>query len=418
MSSSMNKPKDLSPSHRTPAALFRRLGRIHHHPVILAVVVFACLVLFGGLLLIFGLQHDAKQLTIVPNQNFIVIVKADGVKRTVPTDADTVGQLLRKLDIKLASGDRVEPAEDAPIVGDNFLVNVYRSVPVAISDGNSTLITQSAAATPRSIAAQAGVQLYGEDRVTAHPTENFVMQRGFGEQVTIVRAKPVTFTLYGQPLSLRTQTGTVRELLKEKAVKLGPKDTVKPALDTPITSDMQVSVVRDGIQVITITEQVAAPVQTVLDTSLSFGSQAVRQEGSPGTVVKTYQINVQHGEEVSRTLVQSVVTVQPVTRIVVKGNTVNIPSDKKAVMAAAGISASDYGYVDYIFSRESHWNAASRSANGRYVGLGQTNPATLSAACPNWQADPVCQTQFFTRYAGRYGGWAGAYNAWLSKGWW
>jgi hypothetical protein len=78
-------------------------------------------------------------------------------------------------------------------------------------------------------------------------------------------------------------------------------------------------------------------------------------------------------------------------------------------MAAAGISPDDYAYVDYVFSRESHWNAAAMNAGG-CGGLGQACPAgKLAAVCPGWQSDPVCQTRFFTGYAvGRYGSWAGA----------
>jgi hypothetical protein len=88
-------------------------------------------------------------------------------------------------------------------------------------------------------------------------------------------------------------------------------------------------------------------------------------------------------------------------------------------MAAAGISQSDYAYVDYIFSRESRWNAAAMNAGG-CGGLGQACPAgKLAAVCPAWQTDAVCQTKFFSGYAiGRYGSWQGAYNAWLAKHWW
>ncbi|QQS18580.1 G5 domain-containing protein [Candidatus Saccharibacteria bacterium] len=103
---------------------------------------------------------------------------------------------------------------------------------------------------------------------------------------------------------------------------------------------------------------------------------------------------MQNGEEVSRKLLQSVVTVQPVERVVAKGNTVNIPDDKQAVMVAAGISQGDFAYVDYIFSRESRWNAAATNAGG-CAGLGQACPgAKVINACANWQTNAVCQTQF------------------------
>lgn len=394
------------------------VGRIHRHPTGLPIGLFVLLVAVAAIGMYFGLQRHSKHLVIAPNKNFIVLVKDDGLQHTVPTDADTVGQLLAKLHISLGADDRVEPAKDAPITGDNFLVNIYRAAPVTVVDGAKQVVGVSAAATPRGMASQVGVQVYPEDLVLSEPTENLVTQGAIGNRIIVERATPIRVSLYsGDATFTRTRAKTVGDWVKSASLKTTPDDTIKPSLDTPITEGMQINVVRNGIRTVTVEQAVSAPVQTLLDTSLSFGSQAVRQEGSPGKETLTYEVNVQHGDEVSRKLIQRIVTVQPVTRIVAKGNTVNIPADKQSVLAAAGVSSADYMYVDYIFSRESHWNSAAMSSNG-YAGLGQTRPATLAGVCPNWQNDPVCQTRFFSGYAGRYGGWAGAYNFWVGHGWW
>jgi uncharacterized protein YabE (DUF348 family) len=392
--------------------------RFYRHPASLPLVLFFVLVAIGLLLMQFGLKHNAEQLTITPNENFIVLLRADGVQRTVPTNAHTVGELLEKTHVTLGKGDRVEPAESAPITVDNFLVNVYRAAPLTVIDGANIITAFNAGATPRSMVTQAGVQLYPEDIVVFAPTDNFVTQHGIGNRVVIDRAMPVTVSLYSsEPFVVRTHAKTVGDWIAAARVKITKDDTVKPSTATPITPGMQIAVVRNGIHTVTTNEVIPAPVRTIIDSSLSFGSQAVRQEGSAGKQTKTYQVVVENGEEVSRKLLQTVITVQPVQRIVAKGNTVNIPADKQAVMAAAGINPNDYPYVDYVFSRESHWNASAVSSNG-YYGLGQTSLTNLTSACPNWQSDPVCQTKFFTRYAGRYGGWEGSYNAWLRQGWW
>ena len=87
-------------------------------------------------------------------------------------------------------------------------------------------------------------------------------------------------------------------------------------------------------------------------------------------------------------------------------------------MAAAGIAASDYGYVNYIISHESSWRP--NATNGRYWGLYQTSQARLISDCgSDWVNDPVCQLRSATGYAvGRYGSWESAYNKWRSQGWW
>lgn len=418
----MSKKRTLNSPLKAPT----RIEKIRHqarrgvsHPAGIPVIVFLALAFIsaagiGGYI---WHRHNNPQLSIA--ENVIVIVKHDGRSQAVPTNARTVGEVLKRMNITYSSSDRIEPSVSAPVTGDNFLINVYRAAPIAIADGGSSKLVHSAAATARSIAEQNGYTLYAEDRVDLELTTNFVRQGSVGGRVVIDPATPVSVQLYGRPMSLRTQAKTVGALLKEKGVKLSKDDTVTPKLSDGIVQGMRIAVVRNGIQTVTIDEEVPAPVQTVIDPSLSFGSQAVRQEGSPGKVTNTYEITVENGREVSRKLLQSVKVSDPVTRIVAKGNTTNIPGDKQAVMAAAGIGPSDYMYVDYIFSRESHWNAAVISANGKYAGLGQTNPATLAGACPNWQNDPVCQTRFFSGYAERrYGSWANAYSTWQSKGWW
>ena len=349
----------------------------------------------------------------------IVILDYDKHRQTVPTRAKTVGALLDKLSIHLNSGDVVEPSRDTEIVGDNFRVNVYRAVPVTVIDGESKTFAYSAAATPRSIVKQAGVQVYPEDDLKLLPTENFLTDSSIGERVVINRATPVSVNLYGTPVSLRTHAKTVAALLKEKEITLHDGDTVQPVESTPLTANTQVFVTHKGKQIVSTEEQVAMSTQTVEDDSLSFGVTAVRQQGSVGKKVITYEVELQNGVEVGRRAIQEVVTQQPVTQIIAKGTYVNIAKDHTSVMAAAGIAKSDYVYVEYIIEHESHWNLASVNSSG-CAGLGQACPGSkLAAACPAWRTDAICQMKYFNGYAvGRYGNWATAYNFKVSHGWW
>lgn len=161
-------------------------------------------------------------------------------------------------------------------------------------------------------------------------------------------------------------------------------------------------------------------VETIEDASLSFGSTAVRQQGSAGKRSVTYQIELQNGKEVSRKVIQSVVAQEPVKHIIARGKTVFIPADKEAVMRAAGISPSDFAYVNYIVSRESGWNAAASNRSSGAYGLCQALPGSkMASAGSDWQSNPVTQLRWCDGYAkGRYGSWAAAYNTWVSKHWW
>lgn len=74
----------------------------------------------------------------------------------------------------------------------------------------------------------------------------------------------------------------------------------------------------------------------------------------------------------------------------------------------------DNQYAQYIYQKESGCNLNAVNAGG-CRGIGQACPGS-KLPCG---ADYACQNAFFTAYANStYGGWEGAYNAWLAQGWW
>ena len=85
-------------------------------------------------------------------------------------------------------------------------------------------------------------------------------------------------------------------------------------------------------------------------------------------------------------------------------------------MAAAGIAEGDWGYVDYIVSRESGWNPNATNSSSGACGLVQALPCSK---VPGNGYDPVDNLRWANGYAtGRYGSWAGAYSFWVNNHWW
>ncbi len=85
-------------------------------------------------------------------------------------------------------------------------------------------------------------------------------------------------------------------------------------------------------------------------------------------------------------------------------------------MAAAGIAASDWGYVDYIVSRESGWNPNATNSGSGACGLVQALPCSK---VPGNGYDPVDNLRWGNGYAvGRYGSWAAAQAFWSANNWW
>lgn len=406
LSDSVNRPAPRSRHQR-----IERLKVLSKHPFAVPVITtFALMFITGVILAVVNFVGPQ------PTNPNVVVISHDGVSETVSSKEPTVGALLDKLELKLNEGDVVEPHATTKIQQDDFRINIYRAVPVAIFDGSNRTYTFSAATTPRSVARQAGVSLFPEDGITTQPVRDFVANGNIGQEIHIDRSVPVNMTLYGVAVSTRSRADTVRELLAEKNVKLEPQDIVWPAVDAPLAAGVQVNVVRNGIATRSVVEDIPMPTQNIADNTLSYGVTAVRQQGSPGKRTVIYEINTQNGAEVSRRAIQITVIQEPVTQIKVVGSNL---SGIKGDMALAGIAPGDYTYADYIITHESRWNPAAVNAAG-CAGLGQACPGSkLAAVCPNWQNDPVCQLKFFHKYAiGRYGSWQAAYNFKVAKGWW
>jgi uncharacterized protein YabE (DUF348 family) len=404
--------KKLAAAHKQRVRKLKLLGR---HPFALPVATFLLLALLSV-----DSSHTSAQ-----SDTRLVIISYDKKEQVVPASPQSVGELLKKLDIHLHDGDVVEPELSTKILQDNFRINVYRAVPVqVVGDDGTSQFSFSAATTPRSIAAQAGVTVYPEDSVEAQPVTNFLRQGSVGEQVVVQRSVPVNLNLYGTAAPTRTLAKTVGSMLKEKHVKLIDGTTVMPTADTPLASGMQVFVLAKGVSIASQEEVVPMPEQNIDDNNLTLGSRAIRQKGAPGKQLVTYQItrDPASGAEINRTVIQSVVTQNPVPQIIAIGKNVNVPKDKQSIMVAAGIRPADYGYVDYIVSHEGGWAGVTkynRAGSGAY-GICQALPGSkMASAGADWATNPVTQLRWCSSYAtGRYGSWGAAYNFWLSHHYW
>ncbi len=179
---------------------------------------------------------------------------------------------------------------------------------------------------------------------------------------------------------------------------------------------------RIGKQVASEEQTITSPIETVNDPTLTVGTTTVREAGAAGKKLVTYEVELENGQEVSRKVIQEVVTAQPTRTLVAKGTKVpivTVTGDRAEVMSAAGIAESEQYYADYVISHESGWRLTARNSGG-CLGLGQSCPGSkLINACPSYDSDAICQLQFFDGYAqSRYNGWYGAYQFWLVNHWW
>jgi uncharacterized protein YabE (DUF348 family) len=394
------------------------------HPLLMPVAVFIVMFCAGLMLLVM-----AGASTKGASDARIVNLFADGEQRTVTTRAKTIGDLLQRLNFPIQNEDIVEPSKDTLILEDNTQVNIYRARPVVVNDGDRIITVLTAQRAPRLVAHEAGLNLLTEDKAEFERVDDDVLEVGASEQLVVTRSIEVQLNVYGAIKLFRTTATTVEELLKEENILPQDGDTIEPVNVTPISSGMLVSINRKGVKTIVVSEPIAYTSEVQDNADIEAGKTQVQTAGVNGERAVVYEILEKDGIEVSRTVIQEVVLKNPITEVVLRGtkiiapkfsSTLTVSGDKAALMEAAGISSADFGFVDYVVSKESQWRpGVANSYSGAY-GLCQALPASkMSSAGADYLTNPITQLKWCSGYAeGRYGSWAGAYESWQVQGWW
>lgn len=363
----------------------------------------------------------------------LLAVHDDGMDRGVLTKATTIREAFKEAGIVIDSSDLIEPAIDEKLVASNYEVNIYRARPVTIIDGTVRTKVMSAYRTPEQIVTHAGLEFNDEDEATMNISHNSAAE-GATILLEIKRATPFTLVLYGKPATVYSQASTVAEMLKSKNIKLGKDDTLSVAASSPLVSGMTIEIWRNGVQTVTLDEEIAFGVDKIQDVDRDSGYRLVKTPGVPGKRTVTYEIEMRDGVEVSRKEIQSVVITEPKQQVEVVGTKVSLPpGSHQDWMAAAGIAPSDFGYVNYIVSRENgSWHPCRVQGAGMIIdcqypgtamrgyGLVQATPGNkMDSAGSDWQTNPITQLRWANSYAvGRYGSWENAYNYWIRNSNW
>lgn len=378
--------------------------------------------IFGGIFAVVALfsagVFGKTALAQSPNGRLIT-VHDRGQLFTFVTDKSTLREALKGASIVVDSHDAVEPGLDEQLVASDYQVNIYRARPVIVIDGASRQKIITPYQTAERIVKDAGISLYAEDTtVIARSTD--IISDGAGLQLTIDRATPLTLDLYGKKTQIRTQAETVGDMLKEKNIELGNNGRTSLALDTAITSDMQVRVWREGKQTVTHDETVKYKVKQIQDADQPVGYKKVQTPGKNGKRTVTYEIEVKNGKEISRKEIASITLKNAVTQVEVVGTKPSyLPytggGTKTEWLEASNIPQADWGYADYLVTRESGWNPNAVNASSGACGLAQALPCSKVPGNPY---NPIDSLNWMNSYVtGRYGGWENAYNFWIANHW-
>lgn len=275
------------------------------------------LIVFATLFLIFSLKnvHAAGP----EEDGRLITIHDKNGEKVIVTKAQTVEGALKQARISVRPDDNVDPALDTKLTANAYQVNVYRAQPVLVIDGATRQTVMSPFETPKQIAEAAGLALYPEDETTLTRSSDILDSEGAGLQLSIKRATAFTLVLYGKPVDARTQEKTVGDMLNDKKITLGKDDTTSLPLSTPITSGMKVEVWRNGKQTITEEQEVAFPIQQIKDADKEVGYKEIKTPGVKGKKMVSFEVEMRNGQEVSRQVIQEVVTAPPQQQVEIVG---------------------------------------------------------------------------------------------------
>jgi uncharacterized protein YabE (DUF348 family) len=237
-----------------------------------------------------------------------VTLTVDGQVRHVGTYADTVGEVLDDEGLEPAAHDVLLPAaDDAVRDGDTVVLNRARPLQLTV-DGVSRQVYVTALSVDEALG-QLGFR--ADDLVLSASRSERLPLRGM--ELTISTPKEIVLVSDGQQRVVTTTAATAGELLAEQGIALSQTDKTSLYLNQGLLNRMRLQVYR--VQVNEISETTAVPADKVEtpDPEAFVGQRKVTTPGSDGQKVTRYRVTVVDGVETGREVIDSSVTVPPVT---------------------------------------------------------------------------------------------------------
>jgi uncharacterized protein YabE (DUF348 family) len=331
----------------------------------------------------------------------LITVHDGGQDRGLLTSATTLRAAFAQASISLDKNDLIEPGLDQELVANNYEVNVYRARPVMIIDGAIRQKVMSPYQTAEQITKNAGITLHDEDKTTISQSEDIVSD-GSGFRLTIDRATPFTLVLYGQKVDAYTQSTSVGDMMTKKAIKLGHDDTLSVPAVAPITAGMTVEIWHNGKQTVTEEQPVAFDTDRIQDADHNVGYREIKTPGENGKKTVTYEVEMKNGAQVSRTEIQSVVTLQSKKQVEIVGTKPVFTGDFSAALAKLAQCESGGNYAN---THNPSYRGAFQYDYSTWANYGgYYDPAAAPASVQDqkawetyqrrgWQPWPVCGAQ-------------------------
>lgn len=194
--------------------------------------------------------------------------------------------------------------------------------------------------------------------------------------ITIERWKPtVHYTVNGETKSKLTDAATVGEFLTSVGIELGQEDVVTPSKETAITDQMNIDIKTMEVKEETEERSVDYETKYVETDELAAGQTKVSQKGVEGKKLVTFERKYLGGELISENVLSREVTTQPTDEIVLKGTQSSV-KDNFTGENLAYTKVYDMEATAYTMSDDG-CNSTTASGMSTFVGMVAVDPNVI-----------------------------------------
>jgi resuscitation-promoting factor RpfB len=242
-----------------------------------------------------------------------VVIVADGRERVFYAHTESPADLLVQANISTGRYDSITlraPTVTDP-AGTRMRIVVRRARQVLLEVGGIRTTLHSHANTVGEAILEAGIRVYRADRLSpdaATPLEH-------GMRIALERSIPVNVRLDGHTLRTRTHRTRVGEVLADLGVTINGQDYTVPPFDTSLIEDMEIQVFRVTESV--IVEQSPVPFDTVWqgDPNQEIDTSGLMHEGAPGVLERRIRLRYENNQVVERRVEGESLILAPKNRV-------------------------------------------------------------------------------------------------------
>ncbi len=219
---------------------------------------------------------------------------------------------------------KIELSDDDKLLLDNFTAGAQSEIVICrasnvrfvYADGN--IVETVFAGTVAELIESQGVVL--SDKLVSSVNVKAVVTNNM--EVMILNSYDLTINVDGETIQVKSTAKTVRELLAEQSIVLDDDDETEPAIDSELSHNLTINVLRVEYVTREATEKVPFSKKTVKSASMAKGTSKVTTKGVDGTKIVVYKDKVVNGEVVDTDFVSETVTKNPVTQVTTEGTAV------------------------------------------------------------------------------------------------